>query len=175
MSHAVVDHSAIKGDNIELWAIRVPPGFDATQLDGLELNSASGIVSGDGFDLRDAPAVECEHILPAFPSAKRKRWVLAKPFARQLVVSIAPPPVSTAAQGVPPPLPPVPMASGLRLRSTFLGGTLPPRTAPLSARRRKPEGDASGQQATPASSDREDAESKAARKAARKAAKRAAR
>ena len=172
VSHATIDYSAIKGDNIELWAIRVPPGFDATQLDGLTLSSASGgAASGDGFELRTAPAAECGHVLAAFPSVKRKRWLLGKPFSRQLVVSIPPPPVSSAAQGTPPPLPPVAMASGLRLRSTFLGGTLPQRSTASAAsapRKRKSEANASGPQA-------EDAEAKAARKAARKAAKRAAR
>ena len=36
-----LDYAQTKGEDIELWAIRVPPGFDASQLDGLVVGALS--------------------------------------------------------------------------------------------------------------------------------------
>lgn len=181
----VVDYSEIKGDDVELFAIRVPPGFDYHHLDGLRFDTAGSSTQGDGFTLREAPVVESEALLSAFPSAKKNRWVAAKPFVRQLVVSMPPPEQAAAAESLPPPLPPVPQIQGLRLRRV-LQSELPPRpssapaAAPSSAnasaampRKRKQGGDDSvAERAEETAIERE--ERKAAKRA-KKAAKEAKR
>ena len=173
VGHPTIDFAAVKGDEVELWAISVPPGFDASRLEGLDVTSDTAL--GNGFELRGAPAIECSPILAAFPSAKKKRWLLGKPFSKQLVVSVPPPPHSAATDKLPPPLPPVPMVPGLRLRTMHLGGTLPPRaSAPGASSLRKRSKDRSDVAAGGGSAE-EDAEARAARKAAKKASKKAAR
>ena len=109
----VVDYAQTKGDGIELWAIRLPPGFDPSRLDGLTLDSLGA--SGDGFTVREAPSVETASMLAAFPSAKKNRWMLGKPFARQLVVRVPPPATHASAEVPPPPLPRPPQVRSMRL------------------------------------------------------------
>lgn len=170
-----IDHADIKSDEIELWAIRCPPGFDVSQLEGLDM-SAAGTASGDGFEVRTAPMSECESVVSVFPSAKKKRYLVGKQFARNLVVSMPPPPAAASAAVLPPPLPPVPPPQGLRLRNMFLGGTLPParaQPAPAKSSRKRSAPDAGGGSAAAAEGGGggETAEAKAARKAAKKARK----
>lgn len=131
-----LDYAQTKGEDIELWAIRVPPGFDASQLDGLAVGEAGA--EGDGFVMKQMPEVECDATVCAFPSAKKKRWLVAKPFARQLVVSVPPPPLAASASSVPPPLPPVPQVPGLTFRQTsvFMSAPEPAAAEPASPRKR---------------------------------------
>ena len=85
-----IDYSTTKSDDVELWAIRVPPGFDASRLDGLTLDTAGG-ARGDGFTVRAAPTCDPRLVVSAFPSTKKNRWVVGKPFTRQLAVIMDPP------------------------------------------------------------------------------------
>ena len=113
----LIDHAQTKHEGVELWAIRVPPGFDASRLDQMSIGAAGA--SGDGFHLRDAPSIESAAVITAFPSAKKNRWLVGKRFTRQLVVSVPPPAEDGNSAVVPPPLPPVPPVSGLRLSRPF--------------------------------------------------------
>ena len=168
-----VDYADTKSDEIELWAIRCPPGFDVSQLEGLDV-SAAGAASGDSFEVRAAPMSECETVVSVFPSSKKKRYLVGKTFTRSLVVSIPPPPVAPSAAVLPPPLPPVPQVQGLRLRNMFLGGTLPPASTQLSPAKSSCKRSAPDRSAAAAEGGGETAEAKAARKAAKKARKAAA-
>ena len=119
-----IDHKALKGDDVELWSIRVPPGFDVAALDGITVGSDGATTTlrgadGTSFMLQAAPAAECEPVVSAFPSAKKGRWLLAKSFARQYVVSAPPPGTKDSAAKDPPPLPPVPQLTSLRMRNPF--------------------------------------------------------
>ena len=127
----VVDYSQTKADGVELWAIRLPPGFDASRLDGLMLNSDGAM--GDGFTVRAAPTAESGSIIPAFPSAKKNRWVLGKSFARQLVVALPPPDALASAAVPPPPLPPVPQVRNMRLCRPYPEITSPAAPPPAAA------------------------------------------
>ena len=84
-----VDYKKTKDEDIELWAIRIPPGFDASRLDGLTLSAAGA--RGDGFTVRAQPSCDPKLVVSAFPSSKKNRWVQAKPFTRQLAVIMDPP------------------------------------------------------------------------------------
>ena len=160
-----LDHSHVKSEDIELWAIRCPPGFDASQLEGLDM-AADRVTQGEGFEVRPAPSDESDAVLSAFPSAKKGRWLLGKPFSRQLVVSLPEAPKKAAAAAPPPPLPPVPKIPGLRLRHIFLGGTMPAAVAAAPSSRKR----------TAASEEADAAKAaKKAKKEAKKAAKTAAR
>lgn len=126
VENPIIDYATTKSDDVELWAIRVPPGFDPAKLDSLTLRADGA--SGDGFTVRSAPAAEAGSIVPAFPSAKKNRWMLGKPFTRQLVVVVPPPSAHAHAAVVPPPLPPVPQVGGMRLSRPY-----PELKAPLPA------------------------------------------
>jgi hypothetical protein len=140
-----VDFSDTRDDSVELWAIRCPPGFDASRLDGLSMGELGA--EGDGFALAAAPSGGELAVLSAFPSAKKNRWLLGKGFARQFVVSVPPPPDAPSAMVQPEPLPPVPQKPGLRLRHSFPGGggtpiesfAAPATTASSSRKRRADE------------------------------------
>ena len=118
-----IDHKVLKGDDVELWSIRVPPGFDVAALDGVTIgsNGATTVRGADGasFTLQVAPAAECEPVVSAFPSAKKGRWLLAKSFSRQYVLTAQPPGIKEIAAQSPPPLPPVPQLTSLRMRNPF--------------------------------------------------------
>ena len=137
VSSPPIDFAQTKPDEVELWAIRVPPGFDVSRLDELSVSSAGA--RGDGFTLRAAPGLESGSIISAFPSAKKNRWMLGKAFARQLTVVVPPPPADTGAASVPPPLPPVPPKRGLRLSRPFpdiAPHATPANVGPASSRKR---------------------------------------
>ena len=116
----VVDFKALKGDEVELWSIRVPPGFDVSKLNGVTVNDDGAPIQGGSFVMSAAPAAECEAVVSAFPSSKKKRWLLAKPFAKQYVVHVLPPTDVAAASTEPLPLPPVPQHTTLRMRNPTL-------------------------------------------------------
>lgn len=126
-----VDYADVKSKDCELWLIRCPPGFDVSALDGHQAGT-SEVSRGSGFELRPTPACEAAGLISAFPSAKKKRWVTGKPFARQFVVTKTAPKVEPAANhkkewvaGLGQPLPPVPQKVGMRLRHAFVGGAKP--------------------------------------------------
>jgi hypothetical protein len=186
-----VDYSDVKKD-CDLWMIRCPPGFDVAQLDGHQLADGAGEAPsrGAGFVLRPVPSCEAEGLASAFPSAKKKRWLLGKAFARQFVVTVPPtaePPATDDDVSVPRPLPKPPQASGLRLRHAFVGGALPPPrpeaavASPSAAaasgkkgkRKRREAEEAEEAAPAAAASGEETAEERAERKAAKKAKKQA--
>ena len=85
-----IDYAETKADDVSLWALRIPPGFDPARLNGLTLDPA-GVTIGDGFEIREMPVAETARMISAFPSAKKNRWLVAKPFVRQLAVIVPPP------------------------------------------------------------------------------------
>lgn len=118
VSAPAIDHATAKADDVELWAIRVPPGFDVSKLDQLQLGAAGA--SGDGFALRETPAGESASSITAFPSAKKGKWIPGKGFARQFSVVMAPPePHASSSMAPPPGLPPVEQKRGFRLNRPF--------------------------------------------------------
>jgi len=120
--------SRIEDDDIELILFRVPAGFDASALDGVELSAgADEIVVGDGgrYAMRQVPLCEAASYVPAFPSREQGRWVGSQPFAAQYSLVMRPPGAGNRAPLGPAELPPVPQLQGLRLRHPFKGGQLP--------------------------------------------------
>ena len=161
-----IDHANTEADDVSLWALRIPPGFDASRLNGLEIDP-SGVTYGDGFEIREMPVVEAANIVSAFPSAKKNRWMVAKPFVRQLAVIVPPPKAEPSASEVPPPLPPVPPPTArLRLSRPFPDVPTPavPASESASSSRKRKSRDEHADA---------DAAAAAAEKAQRKAAKKA--
>ena len=168
-----IDIADVKDEDVELWVIRCPPGFDVSRLHGQTINVADASEcsnttdssSGNRVIIRPTPACESEELICALPSMKKQRYVVSKPFAKQFAVTeeighVA----SGAVSAVPAQLPPVPQLPGLRLRNRNA------ESIPSTARKRGVELGAGH-----AAEEKEKARkaSKAARKAA-KAAKRAA-
>tara|TARA_B110001452_G_scaffold164561_1_gene137282 strand:+ start:589 stop:1119 length:531 start_codon:yes stop_codon:yes gene_type:complete len=128
------DHRTIESDDVELWLIRVPPNFQPEELHDRTIDlSRESTALGEGsqstgYCLRSAPAHESAGIVSVFPSTRHKRWLLGKPVARQLNVTLA---LSTASAslGAARPLPRVPCTEGLGLRPAPPGGPAPPPTA----------------------------------------------
>lgn len=117
----------------ELILFRVPPGFDAAVLHGVELSiDADETVVGEHgrYAMRPVPQCETACMLPAFPSREQGRWVTSRPFSAQFAVVMRPPGAGDRRPAGPPELPPVPQLQGLRLRHPFKGGQLPPRRPP---------------------------------------------
>ncbi|KAL3897025.1 MAG: hypothetical protein SGPRY_013141, partial [Prymnesium sp.] len=77
------DYSDFKAKGNELWLIRCPPGFDASQLEGLEIDEAA-LTSGatslgtEGLSLCPTPLIECAHHMVALPSSHANRWRVGK-------------------------------------------------------------------------------------------------
>ncbi len=195
---ALFDWSEVKKPDVELWAIRLPPGFDASRLGGHTLRGDDGAAcsSSDdgGFTLRPIPVCEAEGLLGAFPSAKKQRWIAGKPITRQFAVTVPPGPLPPPAAHIADlgrPLPPVPPVPGLRLRQPFAGASMAgvpsaPRDAagesgePMRKKRKRAAAEeaaeaacaAGGEAATSASPHAgETAEERSARKAAKRARK----
>jgi hypothetical protein len=137
-----LDHAALEGDDVELWLIRCPPGFDPSELHDRKVDltreDSTPIGTGSqatGYCLRPIPACESAGVVGVFPSARRKRWLIGKPVTQQFAVSLAPSAVAAAgaSSAAPTPLPLVPQVQGLRLRHAFVGAVPPPPAATPAA------------------------------------------
>ena len=134
------DHAALEGDDVELWLIRCPPGFDASELHDrtIDLSQEATILgSGSqatGYSLRPIPACEGAGVVGVFPSAQRKRWLMGKPLARQFAISRTA--AGAASLVVPESLQTIPQVPGLRLRNASIGSSGPSASAPASDRKR---------------------------------------
>jgi hypothetical protein len=121
------------GDDDELILFRVPPGFDAAALAGVELcmDADETVVGEHGrYAMRPVPQCETACMLAAFPSREQGRWVTSRPFTAQFSVVMRPPGAADRLPAGPPELPAVPQLQGLRLRHPFKGGQLSPRRPP---------------------------------------------
>ena len=140
---SLCDHAALERDDVELWLIRCPPGFDPSELHDRTVDltqEATPLGTGSqatGYCLRPIPAAESSGMVGVFPSAGRKRWMVGKPVAQQFAVSATPSAAAAAVSShAPTPLPPVPQVEGLRLRHAFIGGTVPPPAAAPPSKKR---------------------------------------
>ena len=126
------DHGTLEGDNIELWLIRCPPGFQASELHDRTIDVSQGLSmigegsQATGYCLRPIPACESAGVVGVFPSARHKRWLLGKPLTRQFAVTLAPQTLVAASSEGPRPLPPVARVEGLCMRNALPGVTHPP-------------------------------------------------
>lgn len=85
-----------RNDSTELWLIKLPPGVEAADLDGKKCelgvgNSASSkstVKLGDGrvFGLTTGAADVKSQYLSSFVCNAEKRWVVGKPFTREVSV-----------------------------------------------------------------------------------------
>ena len=134
------DHASLEGDDVELWLIRCPPGFDTSELHdrSIDLSQATTLLGSgsqaSGYTLRPIPACEGAGVVGVFPSAQRKRWLLGKPLARQFAISRTA--ASAGSSQGPQPLPKIPQVPGLRLRNSSIGSTGPPAAPPPPSRKR---------------------------------------
>ena len=135
------DHATVEGGDVELWLIRCPPGFDASELHertiDLSQGGATELGSGSqasGYSLRPVPAIESAGVVGVFPSAQRKRWLLGKPLARQFAISRTPAGAVTSARAER--LPTILQVPGQRLRNAAIGRVGDDIVAPPSNRKR---------------------------------------
>ena len=135
------DHATVEGGDVELWLIRCPPGFDASELHertiDLSHGGATELGSGSqasGYSLRPVPAIESAGVVGVFPSAQRKRWLLGKPLARQFAISRTPAGAVTSARAER--LPTILQVPGQRLRNAAIGSVGNDIVAPPSSRKR---------------------------------------
>ena len=141
------DASSANDDDVELWAIRCPKGFDVNALQGVKVGlqpDGAPVALTKGYALGPVPAHESANLLGVLPTASNKGWTTAKPFARQFSVSLQPTaPDWPIGMEEPGPLGPVPQKEGLRLRHAFWGGKLPAGT-PIAGPRTRPRGASAG-------------------------------
>ena len=155
MTAPMVDYADVKSGDVELWLIRCPPGFDYTQLHG---KPAIPMQASGGITLRSVPSCETEGLIGAFPSLKKQRYMLGRPFTRQMVVTL-PASAATASEVPPTTLPPVPQHRRLTLRNPYELPQVSSDPVPPSSTRKRSRNES------------ETAEERAQRKAAAKAAK----
>jgi|TARA_B110000196_G_C20860227_1_gene526983 hypothetical protein len=120
------DHATLEGDDVELWLIRCPPGFDTAELHErtIDLSQGGPTVLGSGsqasgYSLRPIPAIESAGVVGVFPSAQSKRWLLGKQIARQFAISRTPAGAASSAGAQR--LPTILQVPGQRLRNAAIG------------------------------------------------------
>ena len=84
---------AVDDDDVELWAIRCPKGFDLDALQGVRVGLQPdgppvALSRAPGYALGPVPAHESANLVGVLPSASDNGWTTAKPFARQFSVTM---------------------------------------------------------------------------------------
>lgn len=174
------DHATLEGDDVELWLIRCPPGFDAAELHErtIDLSQGGATVLGSGsqasgYSLRPIPAIEGAGVVGVFPSAQRKRWLLGKPLARQFAISRTP--AGAASTVGAQRLPTILQIPGQSLRNAAIGTigndiVAPPAPAPASSRKRAAEEAPAGSEGKKKSKKKSEGKAESGKKKAKKSA-----